>query len=97
MVKKISEIYGKPIYSREGKMLGTVNDVILNIEKGKAVRLVTRELSNVSREGLRTIMKEESIDYGRVKSIGDIILLGKKRVNKDKREKKKKAPGILNK
>lgn len=97
MAKKISEIYGKPVYSKEGKMLGTVSDIILNTEENKAVRLVTRELSNVSREELRTIMKEESIDYSKVKSIGDIILLGNKKKVDRRNKNKKKSPGMLNK
>jgi len=35
MAKKISEIYGKPVYSKEGKMLGTVSDIILNTKRIK--------------------------------------------------------------
>jgi len=42
-------------------------------------------------------MKEESIDYGKVKSIGDIILLGNKKKVDRKNKNKKKSPGMLNK
>jgi len=92
MTNKISEVYGKPIYSKEGELLGTINDVIVDIEEGKAVRLVTEELSNVGRQELRRIMKENSIKFGKVRSIGDIVLLGRDTSKPSKNKKDEKMP-----
>jgi len=93
MTNKISEVYGKPIYSREGEHLGTINDVIVDVEEGKAVRLVTEELKNIGRQELRRIMKEDSIKFDKVRSIGDIVLLGRETKKPNKKEEDQKMPG----
>ncbi len=92
MTNKISEIYGKPIYSKGGELLGTVNDIVIDTEEGEAVRLITEELKNVGKRELRRIMKEDSIKYDRVESVGDIVLLGSNITKNNKKENTEEPP-----
>ncbi len=77
MVMNLSELYGMDIYTEDAKYLGKVNDVIINIETGKIVRLTTEPLKAVSKEAAKRILKEKSVLYKYVKSVGDIVLVGK--------------------
>ncbi len=78
MGKKISEIYGKPIFSGEGEKIGSVSDVILDIEQGKVERLSTNKLKGITKRELKSLIKDQSVSYDKVESIGDIVLLGSK-------------------
>jgi sporulation protein YlmC with PRC-barrel domain len=77
MVMDLSELYGMDIYTEDARYLGKVNDVIINIETGKIVRLTTEPLKAVSKDTAKKILKEKSVLYKYVKSVGDIILIGK--------------------
>jgi sporulation protein YlmC with PRC-barrel domain len=73
----ISELYGIDIYGDDGKYVGKVNDVILNLEKGKIVRITTEPLRFVSKLKAKTVLKEKSILYRNVRTVGDILIVGK--------------------
>lgn len=75
MTTKISEMYGKPIYSGKGQKIGSVKDVIIDTEEGKTDRLVIEEMKGLNKGQLKQLIKEKSVDYDKVKSAGDIILL----------------------
>ncbi len=78
MAIEISKVYGKKIYDTEGKQIGEANDLILDAEEGKAVRITTKELSNLSnKRELSQTLKENSVLYERVESVSDIILVNK--------------------
>ncbi len=77
MVMNLSELYGMDIYTEDARYLGKVNDVIINLETGKIVRLTTEPLKAVSKEEAKKILKEKSVLYKYVKSVGDIVLVGK--------------------
>ncbi len=75
---EISEVYGKDIYDTEGKYIGKANDLILDIEESKAVRITTEKLNELSsKQELSNTLKDNSVLYDRVKSISDIVLVGK--------------------
>lgn len=73
----ISELYGIDIYGENGKYVGKVNDVILNLEKGKVVRITTEPLRFVSKAKAKSVLKEKSILYRNVRTVGDILIVGK--------------------
>ncbi len=73
----LSELYGMDIYTEDARYLGKVNDVIINLETGKIVRLTTEPLRAVSKDAAKKILKEKSVLYKYVKSVGDIVLVGK--------------------
>ncbi len=72
----ISEMYGIDIYSENARYVGKVNDIILNLETGKIVRLTTEPLRSVSKEKAKAVLKEKSVLYKNVAAVGDIVILG---------------------
>jgi sporulation protein YlmC with PRC-barrel domain len=56
--------------------VGKVNDIILNLETGKIVRLTTEPLRSVSKEKAKSVLKEKSVLYRNVAAVGDIVILG---------------------
>jgi sporulation protein YlmC with PRC-barrel domain len=75
----ISELYGLDIYATDGKYVGKVNDVIINLEKGEIVRITTEPLRLVSKKKAKDVLKEKSILYKNVQTVGDIVIVGKGR------------------
>lgn len=76
MVVKLSKIYGLDIYTDGGRFLGRVNDIIIDLEKGEAVRLTMEPLNFlVSKEEAMRILKEKSILYRSVRSVDDVIVV----------------------
>lgn len=72
----ISELYGIDIYDENARYVGKVNDIILNLESGKIVRLTTEPLRSVSKEKAKEVLKEKSVLYKNVSAVGDIVILG---------------------
>ena len=56
--------------------MGKVNDIILNLETGKIVRLTTEPLRSVSKEKAKNVLKDKSVLYRNVAAVGDIVILG---------------------
>ncbi len=76
MSVEISGVYGKPIYDTKGRYIGKVNDLILDMEDGKVVRITTKELKRLSsKEELSKTLKDNSVLYDRVESVSDIVLV----------------------
>lgn len=73
---KISEFYGKDVYTDGGKYLGKVYDVVIDLEKGDVVRLTLAPLNSISKEEAKKILKEKSVLYKNVKNVGDIVVVG---------------------
>ena len=77
MATKVSKIYGMDIYTDGGKFLGRVQDVLLDLEQGKIVRIVMEPLSNVSKEEAKRVLREKSVLYSSVKSVEDVVVVSK--------------------
>ncbi len=69
----ISNLYGREIYDTKGAFLGNVEDVILNLEDGKVIRLTTEPIRTT--QALEHFIKKNSILYKRVKSAKDIVII----------------------
>ena len=78
MAMPVSGLYGLDMYSNEAKYIGKVNDIILNLETGKIVRLTTEPLRSVSREKAREVLKGNSVLYKNVTAVADIVIVGRK-------------------
>lgn len=76
MSMKVSKVYGMDIYTDAGKFLGRVQDVLIDLEQGKIVRLVMEPLSNISRDEAKRILRERSVLYSSVKNIEDVVVVG---------------------
>lgn len=79
MTVLVSKMYGLSIFDDNGLLLGKTFDLILNLEKGEVVRITTEPLKSISgsKEELTKLLQQKSILFRRVKSIKDIIVVGK--------------------
>lgn len=77
MTVRLSKVYGMDIFSNDAGFIGKVADVILDMERGEVVRVTTEALKNITREDATKILKEKSILYKRVTSLGDIMIVGR--------------------
>ncbi len=76
MALNIADLYGMDIFTSSGKFVGKVQDVILDLEKGEIIRISMEPLNNISsREEARKTLKEKSILYKNVKSVGDVVIV----------------------
>ena len=77
MTVRVSRVYGMDIYNDEGKFLGKVQEVVIDLEKGEVVRILTEPLSSVSREDAKRVLKDKSVLYKYVKSVEDVVMVSK--------------------
>ncbi|MDO8339758.1 MAG: PRC-barrel domain-containing protein [Candidatus Burarchaeum sp.] len=77
MTLRVSRLYGMDIYNDEGKFLGKVQEVVVDLEKGEVVRILTEPLASMSREDAKRILKEKSVLYKYVKSVEDVVMVAK--------------------
>ena len=77
MAVRISRLYVTDIYTDGAGYLGKINDIILNLETGKVVRITTEPLKNVSKERAHEVLRQKSVLYKNVKSVGDIMIVSK--------------------
>ncbi len=76
MALNVSNLYGMDIFTVSGRFVGKVQDVIIDLEKGEIIRISMESLSAVrSKEDARKILKEKSILYKNVKSVGDVVIV----------------------
>lgn len=76
MALNIADLYGMDIFTTSGKFVGKVQDVIVDLEKGEIIRISLEQLSVASsREEARQVLKDKSILYKNVKSVGDVVIV----------------------
>ncbi|MEM1688373.1 MAG: PRC-barrel domain-containing protein [Candidatus Anstonellales archaeon] len=71
---KLSDLYGKEIFTDTGKFLGTVHEILIDMERGVIFRLLMEDLPS-SAERARQVMNEKSIKFENVKSIADVVVV----------------------
>ncbi len=71
---KISDLYGKEVFTDTGKFLGTVHEIIIDMEKGVISRLLLEDLPT-SAEKAKQVINEKSIKFENVKSIADVVVV----------------------
>ncbi len=75
---RISELYGKKIISNEGKMLGEIKGVMLNLEDGVVSHLLlTNAEAFLKSTNPRSEIQKNSIAFKRVKKISETVIVGK--------------------
>jgi sporulation protein YlmC with PRC-barrel domain len=72
----ISELYGKQIITNSGRIVGLVEDVILDFESGMVASLLLTKVEDLMR-GETTALKiaKNSVKYARVKNISESIIV----------------------
>ncbi len=73
----LSDLYGKQIISNSGRIVGLVEDVILDFESGSVSSLLLKKLDDLNQgEGsMATRLAKNSVKYTRVKSIQESIIV----------------------
>ncbi len=76
---RLSELYGKDIYTQRGMYVDKVEDIVLDIKKGEVMQLCFKQLKGtvISAEDIKKVLQTESIGYGDVVAVDDIILCQK--------------------
>ena len=79
MSKRLSEVYGKDIYTQKGVYVGKVEDIILNLERGEVMRLSLRSFKGgvLPSEDVKKVLQSGSIGYDEVMNVGDVIIIQK--------------------
>jgi sporulation protein YlmC with PRC-barrel domain len=75
MTIRLSELFGKEIYTVDGERKGKVYDLVINLEKGRIETITTEPLKARSKAEAKKIITEKSIPYSKVISARDIILV----------------------
>lgn len=90
MTIKLSQLYGMSIYRDDAIYIGKVQDIILNLETGEIVRLITQPLRSIDKESAKKILREKSVLYKNVKSVRDIIIVRQKKQEEEYEEPEQK-------
>ncbi len=77
MVSRLTEVYGKEVFTIEGMKVGSLEDVSIEPESGKlgGLRITNINKSFTGRLGIEG-RKGFIIPYSGVKAVGDIVLIG---------------------
>ncbi|ADC64825.1 PRC-barrel domain protein [Ferroglobus placidus DSM 10642] len=84
MIGEISSLFGMKVYTDEGRYVGKVDDVVIDVERRQIKSLA---VSEVNKALINTRYRGVLIPYRLVKSVGDIIII--KDVFKRRAEKEK--------
>lgn len=71
MLEEISEMIGLQVYTKSGMFLGTVNNIVINMEEGKINGIFVGDTNPLLVEDSKSV----NIPYRWVSAVGDIILL----------------------
>lgn len=78
MPVSVSELYGKKIITSEGRMLGEVKGLILNLQDKEVAYLLTEKIDNLGKEDPRAELAKKGVLYKRVKKVSENIIVGNK-------------------
>ncbi|MCW6160380.1 MAG: PRC-barrel domain-containing protein [Candidatus Micrarchaeales archaeon] len=72
----LSELYGKQIITNNGQIVGMVEDIIVDFEKGNVANLLLTKMENLTRaQNTAGILSKNSVKYERVKSVAESIIV----------------------
>jgi sporulation protein YlmC with PRC-barrel domain len=77
MTIRLSKLYGMDIFADNGKYLGKIYDLILDLERGEIVRMTLEPIHAASKEDVLRIIREKTILYKNVKSVEDVVIVGR--------------------
>ncbi|HIP62862.1 MAG TPA: photosystem reaction center subunit H [Archaeoglobus profundus] len=88
MIGEISTLFGLKVYTDEGRYVGVVEDVVIDVER-KQIRSLA--LSEYNKFLIDSKAPGILIPYRLVKAVGDIIIIKDVFKKKKEKEKEKKA------
>ena len=75
----ISELYGKGVLSNSGNMLGTIKEVVVDLDNAAVTHLLLSEMSKLTKSSdLRSDFLKNSIEYKRVKKVAELVIVGER-------------------
>lgn len=75
---RLSELFGKDIFTIDGERKGKIFDLVINLEKGRLETITTEPLKVRSKQEAKKIISEKSIPYKKVRSAKDIVIVDMK-------------------
>lgn len=75
---RLSELFGRDIYTDNGDYKGKVYDIVVNLETGKLETITTEPLKVKTKQQAKKIITEKSIPYKNVLAVKDIIIVASK-------------------
>jgi sporulation protein YlmC with PRC-barrel domain len=85
---RLSELFGRDIFTQSGDYKGKVYDIVVNLETGVLETITTAPLKVKTKLEAKKIMSEKSIPYRSVIAVKDIIIVNPKA----SREVREEAP-----
>lgn len=71
MLEEVSEMIGLQVYTKSGMFLGTVNNVVMDLEEGKVDGIFVGDTNPLLVEGSKSV----NVPFRWVSAVGDIVLL----------------------
>lgn len=71
MLREISDLIGLTVYTQNGVLLGSVTNLIVDVERGRVDALFIAETNPALVDGGRAV----SVPYRWVQSVGDVVIL----------------------
>lgn len=98
---KLSELFGRDIFTQNGDYKGKVYDIVVNLESGVLETITTAPLKVKTKQEAKKIISDKSIPYKTVIAVKDIIIVsprpvrGETKIQTHKEEPKKVSSGSL--
>ncbi len=87
---RLSELFGRDIYTDKGEYKGKIYDIVVNLENGMLETITTEPLKVKSKQEAKKIITEKSIPYKNVMATKDIFIVTTK--GKPEKEVRDVAP-----
>lgn len=72
----ISDIYGMEIITNTGRRIGSVEDIIIDFEKGGVSNLLLAKMEEVAREeNVRRAIMKQSVGYDKVRNVSNTTII----------------------
>ncbi len=72
----LSKLYGKKIISNDGRIIGDVKDVILNLDENAVSHLLLVKIEHLAKsDDVRDALFKNSVTFKRVRSISDSAIV----------------------
>jgi len=75
---RLSELFGRDIFTQSGEYKGKVYDIVVNLESGTLETITTAPLKVRTKQEAKKIISEKSIPYKTVIAVKDIIIVNPK-------------------
>ncbi len=76
MTVRLSEMRGLEIITERGKRIGKAEDFIIDLGGGGVMKILLAPMGRLSGDQLREFLATQSINYARVRSVTDVIVIG---------------------